>query len=115
MPLPEVVRATTSASAAAIGREDRLGSLAPGREADITVLERVSGSHRLTDGAQQNVLVSEMLVPRWVVQAGRPFELTCQRDVTPRSGNLRRDPGSGFRHAMQSPKQGLSSLPRREL
>jgi dihydroorotase len=115
MPLPEVVRATTSASAAAIGREDRLGSLAPGREADITVLELVSGSHRLTDGAQENLFVAEMLVPRWVVRAGRPFELTCQRDVTPRSGNLRRDPGSGFRHAMPSPKQGLSSLPRREL
>jgi dihydroorotase len=97
MPLAEVVRATSSASAAAIGREDGLGSLAPGREADVTVLELVSGSHRLTDGAHESVVAAEALVPRWVVRAGRPFELTCRRDVTPRSGTcagIRLHPGS---------------------
>jgi dihydroorotase len=86
MPLADVVRATSSASAAAIGREDRLGSLAPGREADVTVLELVSGSHRLTDGAHQSVVAAEALVPRWVIRAGRPFELTRRRNVIPCSG-----------------------------
>jgi dihydroorotase len=97
MPLAEVVRATSSASASAIGREDRLGSLAPGREADVTVLELVSGSHRLTDGAHESVVAAEALVPRWVVRAGRPFELTRRQDVTSRSvtcAGARLHPGS---------------------
>ena len=97
MPLPDVVRATSSAAAAAIGREDGLGSLACGREADVTVLELVPGSHRLTDGAHESVVAAGALVPRWVVRAGKPFDLTRRRGVIPRSGTgagIRLHPGS---------------------
>jgi dihydroorotase len=75
MPEADVVRATTSAAAAAIRREDRLGSLSPGREADITVFEIVDGATRLTDGAHESVVADRCLVPRWVVRRGEPFEI----------------------------------------
>jgi dihydroorotase len=75
MPEADVVRATTSAAAAAIRREDRLGSLSPGREADITVFELVDDATRLTDGAHETVVADRCLVPRWVVRRGEPFEI----------------------------------------
>jgi dihydroorotase len=75
MPEADVVRATTSAPAAAIRREDRLGSLSPGREADITVFELVDDATRLTDGAHETVVADRCLVPRWVVRRGEPFEI----------------------------------------
>ena len=76
MPLADVVRATTAAPAAAVRREDTLGSLAPGREADITLLEVVPGEWRLTDGAEESVVASSLIVPRWVVRAGET--LACK-------------------------------------
>jgi dihydroorotase len=76
MPLAEVIRATTTASATAIRREDELGALAPGRGADVTLLELVPGEWRLTDGAEETVVASSLLVPRWVVRAGGT--LSCE-------------------------------------
>jgi dihydroorotase len=75
MPEADVVRATTSAAATAIRREDRLGSLSPGREADITVFELVDEPTRLTDGSYESVVAEQSLVPRWVVRRGEPFEI----------------------------------------
>jgi dihydroorotase len=75
MPAAAVVRATTSAAAAAIRREDRLGSLLPGREADITALELVDGTTQLTDGAHETVVAEQCLVPRWVVRGGESFDI----------------------------------------
>jgi len=76
MPLAEIIRATTAAPAAALRRADELGSLAPGREADITLLEVVPGEWRLTDGAEETVVASRLLLPRWVVRAGEM--LACE-------------------------------------
>jgi dihydroorotase len=70
VPVVDVVRSTTSTAAAAIRWADRLGSLGPGREADVTVLELVSGERTLTDGEQVSETAGEWLEPRWVVRAG---------------------------------------------
>jgi dihydroorotase len=70
VPLPDVVRATTSAPAAAVRAGEWLGSLAPGREADLTVLELLPGTWRLTDGAGETEVAEELLVPRFAVRAG---------------------------------------------
>jgi dihydroorotase len=78
MPEADVVRATTSAAAAAIRREDRLGSLSPGREADITVLELADNPTRLTDGAHESVVADRCLVPRWVVRKGEPIKIQAR-------------------------------------
>lgn len=75
MPLPDVVRATTSSPAAALRRADTLGSLAPGREADVTVLELVRGARALVDGAEVSETAAEWLEPRWVVRGGVALEL----------------------------------------
>jgi dihydroorotase len=74
----DVVRATTSAAAAAIRHEDRLGSLSPGREADITVLELADNPTRLTDGAHESVVADRCLVPRWVVRKGEPIKIQAR-------------------------------------
>jgi dihydroorotase len=78
MPEADVVRATTSAPAAAIRREERLGSLSPGREADITVLELADGPTRLTDGAHESIIADRCLVPRWVVRRGEPIKIQAR-------------------------------------
>jgi dihydroorotase len=75
MSLPDVVRATTVAPAAALRRADRLGSLAPGREADVTVLELVGGARPLTDGEARTETAAAWLEPRAVVRAGVAIEL----------------------------------------
>jgi dihydroorotase len=74
MPLGEVVRATTEAPAATLRAGGRLGSLAPGREADVTVLELAVGAWRLTDAAHETVVARELLVPRLVVRGGAVLE-----------------------------------------
>jgi dihydroorotase len=71
----DVVAATTSAPAVALRRAEELGSLAEGREADVTVLELVAGEHRLDDAAGETVVAEEILVPRWVVRAGEAMEV----------------------------------------
>jgi len=73
--LPEVVRATTVAPAAAVRRGHELGSLGPGREADVTVLELVHGARTLTDGEAMSETVAAWLEPRLVVRAGTALEL----------------------------------------
>jgi dihydroorotase len=78
MPEADVVRATTSAAATAIRREDRLGSLSPGREADITVFELVDEPTRLTDGAYESLVAEQSLVPRWVVRRGQPIKIEAR-------------------------------------
>jgi dihydroorotase len=75
MPLEDVIAATTSAPASVLRREDALGSLAQGREADVTLLELVPGKHRLDDAAGESVVADVLLVPRAVVRAGEPVEI----------------------------------------
>jgi dihydroorotase len=75
MELPAVIEATTAAPARAVRRADAIGSLAPGREADVTVLELVEGEHDLVDAAEQHETATARLVPRWVVRAGEVVDL----------------------------------------
>ncbi|MDQ7910143.1 amidohydrolase family protein [Phytohabitans sp. ZYX-F-186] len=75
--LPEVVRMTTSAAAAALGLADHIGAIAPGREADITILDVVAGDFRFedTDGVEftggwgiapvHAVRAGELFAPHW--------------------------------------------------
>ena len=60
----EVIRATTAPPASAIRQGGALGSLAPGREADLTVFELRTGNWRLTDGEGATETAEQLLVPR---------------------------------------------------
>jgi dihydroorotase len=68
--LADVIRATTTTPASAINRNDMLGSLAPGREADMTAFELRSGYWPLVDSEGTIEVAERLLVPRYVVRAG---------------------------------------------
>jgi dihydroorotase len=71
MTLPEVIATATSNAARMLRMEDQIGSLEPGRVADVSVLELLPGRFRLTDNSGETVIVSEMLRPVAALRAGR--------------------------------------------
>ncbi|MHB0875351.1 MAG: amidohydrolase/deacetylase family metallohydrolase [Anaerolineae bacterium] len=68
--LDEVVRRVTVAPAAAMGLAGEAGSLAPGRAADVTLLQEIEGRFRLDDCFGNYREAPQALVPRWVVLGG---------------------------------------------
>ena len=77
MPLADVIAASTAAPAAAVRRAGRLGELAPGRDADVSVFELRHGHWPLPDAAGATEVVERLLVPRMVIRAGEFRELTA--------------------------------------
>jgi len=75
MSLADVVAATTAAPAAAIRRSGEVGTLAPGRTADLTGFELRAGEWMLPDGAGDTEAVGTLIVPRLVVRAGTVHRL----------------------------------------
>ena len=71
--LPQVVTMCTANPAKAIGAEDRLGSLAVGRQADISVLERREGDWVVKDVLGASLRVNQAMVPFVTVKRGRVF------------------------------------------
>jgi len=70
MPLTDVIAAATSRAAATIGREDRCGSLAPGRRADIAVLRQRTGGLQLFDAYLEERRIVDLLTCEATVVAG---------------------------------------------
>ena len=70
MPLEQIIRATTSAPAAAMLQQDRLGSLLPGRQADIVLMKKERGAFTLTDVEGQTRTSPERLIPISVCKRG---------------------------------------------
>ena len=75
MTLPEVAATVTSNPAKMIGLADSLGSLQVGREADISVLDLHTGRFDLKDNAGETVTASEMLMPSFVLRAGKRYDV----------------------------------------
>jgi dihydroorotase len=71
MPLEQIIRATTSAPAAAMHLQDRIGMLRAGRQADIVLLRRERGNFPLTDVESQTRIAPERLVPISVCKRGQ--------------------------------------------
>jgi dihydroorotase len=74
MPLVEVIRATTQTAAAALGEGGRHGTLAPGREADVSILELREGRFTFEDGDHTTVEAERLLVPRYAILGGDVVE-----------------------------------------
>jgi len=72
MPLDDVIRASTSTPALAVGRRDGIGSTAIGASADLSILELRTGHWALADAAGHTEVVERRLIPRMVIKAGRP-------------------------------------------
>ena len=73
MSLEEVVRQSTSAPAAAIGKGDELGTLKPGTIADIGVLELQKGEFTFKDVRDEVETGSRLLAPVLTVRAGTVY------------------------------------------
>ena len=71
--LPQVVTMCTENPAKVIGAEDRLGSLALGRQADISVLEMEQGDWIVYDILGAGLRVDRALVPHLTVKRGAVF------------------------------------------
>jgi dihydroorotase len=69
-PLTEVIAMATRNAAEAFGLAGELGSLAPGRVADVTVLAHDRGSWRVTDCLGRTLDIPERLRPELCLRAG---------------------------------------------
>jgi dihydroorotase len=76
MGLADIIRASTTAPARAVRREETLGALLPGREADLSVFELRSGHWALPDAAGATEIVEQILVPRIVIRSGEVRQLS---------------------------------------
>lgn len=70
MPLEQVIRASTSAPAAAMRLQDRFGTFAVGRQADIVLMKLEQGKFGLMDTEGQIRTTNEKLVPVSVCKRG---------------------------------------------
>ena len=70
----QVVTMCTTNPAKAIGESDRLGALAEGRQADISVLEIVDGDWVVYDVLGDSLKVDKAVVPTLTVKKGKTFE-----------------------------------------
>lgn len=89
MPLERVIQCTTTNAAAAMRQQHHLGRLAPGRQADITVLQLVKGKHTLVDSEGIERIASRRLVPICVFRNGR--RIGCHVDYAADLSTANRD------------------------
>jgi dihydroorotase len=71
MPLDELVRRATAAPAKIMGYEGTIGTLRPGANADIALIERRPGSFELKDSDGNIVTAKERLIARMTLKDGR--------------------------------------------
>lgn len=72
--LPDVVRMTTVNAASAIKLADSAGAVAVGRQADITILDVISGSFEFRDAHRRAFTGRRAIVPVLTVKAGAVHE-----------------------------------------
>ena len=70
LPLEEVVATVTVNAAKLIRMEDELGSLAVGREADVTVLDVLKGRFQLSDNSGVDVVTDTLIRPAFCLRGG---------------------------------------------
>jgi dihydroorotase len=71
--LSDVVRMASSNAARAIGLQDVAGAMAVGREADVTILDLVSGRWKFADATSAPFTGESALVPVQTIRAGELF------------------------------------------
>jgi dihydroorotase len=76
MDLTEVVATVTSNPAKMLGMSDMIGTLAVGREADISVVELLEGAFDLSDNSGVSVTASQMFLPKFCLKGGEYFEVS---------------------------------------
>ncbi len=77
VPLERVIPMVTTHAAAMLGMADALGSLAPGRVADVSVLDDLRGRWRLRDNEGTEVVADHLFSPAFCLRAGHRFDATA--------------------------------------
>ena len=68
--LNEVVKMSTINPARALSIDNRAGSLQSGMDADVTILELLSGKWEMEDSVGQTMLTTSLLTPRMTIKSG---------------------------------------------
>jgi dihydroorotase len=71
--LSDVVTMASSKAAAAIKMQDQIGAIAVGREADLSIIEVVSGKWKFVDSTRAPFTGDKVLVPVQTIRAGELF------------------------------------------
>lgn len=74
MSLNAVIETVTTNPAKMLRLEDEIGTLAPGRVADISVIDPLSGRFRLTDNSGAQAFSDVLLHPAFCLRAGMRYE-----------------------------------------
>ena len=74
VPLASVVRMATSNAARMLRLEGELGTLAPGRVADISIFRLLDGAWTLRDSLGVEVKAAQLLHPHSCIRAGTPYQ-----------------------------------------
>ncbi|MFC1533952.1 amidohydrolase/deacetylase family metallohydrolase [Thermodesulfobacteriota bacterium] len=69
--LEQIIAMSTINSARALLAEDTIGSLKPGLDADISVLELLSGTWRFEDSEKQTIEATRLLAPSMTIKSGQ--------------------------------------------
>jgi dihydroorotase len=69
--LEQIIEMSTINPARALYVDDMIGSLKPGMEADITILELISGMWRFEDSGRKTLEVTKMIVPWASIKSGQ--------------------------------------------
>jgi len=68
--LEQVVPMVTSNAAEMLGLSDRIGTLRPGTDADVSVLSEKRGRYLLSDNEKNEVIAERLLQPSFCLRAG---------------------------------------------
>ncbi len=71
--LKQVIEMTTVSPAHALGIANRKGSLEPGMDADVSILELLSGTWKLEDSEQQTIKATTLIAPVMTIKSGQPI------------------------------------------
>jgi dihydroorotase len=86
MPVSEIIRASTKRPAEVLGIDDRLGTLRPGRQADITLLRLESGAFELYDVGGIARTAKERFAPVSVFKKGVHSPCRISESLAPSPG-----------------------------
>lgn len=75
IPLLDVFRMATSNAAQVLGLDSELGALAPGRSAELSIVNVVAGRWKLKDSRGAEIMATEMIHPRLSVRAGKTIRV----------------------------------------
>jgi len=71
--LSDVVKMASVNAARAIGRSDSLGAIAVGREADLSIVDVVTGRWKFTDTKEVPFTGEKAIIPAQTIRAGELF------------------------------------------